>query len=211
MLNNTSRALKGGNKIGKGLLIVVVGSSGAGKSVFIDAVAREEHKYVTSQPMIEELRKRGVEINHDTIFALSQEWYAKDPYWQIPFISTALAGKKFLIIDGSRRLPEVNRLKEIHRTIIVKIISNVEDRFARLVKRKKIGLSAVEEFKRLDNDENRIMDVERLIAMADITVANKFSERRHQNRGKHFGCVLKLLPSFLPRPFVIFLLRISVF
>lgn len=194
----------------KGLLIFVVGSSGAGKSVFIDAATQEDHKYVTSRPMIEELRKRGVEINHDTIFALSQEWYGQNPYWQVPFILKALEGKKFLIIDGSRRAPEVSRLRETHRTIIVKIVSNAKDRFAWLVKRKKIGLSTVEEFKRLEDDETKIMDIEILVEMADITVANKFSETRHQNRGKRFGRMLKLLPSFLPRPFLIFLLRISV-
>ena len=210
MLSSTNRTLKGGNKMRKELLIIVVGSSGAGKSVFIDAAVQEDHRYVTSQPMIEELRKRGVEVNHDTIFALSQEWYGKDPYWQVPFILKALEGKRFLIVDGSRRAPEVGRLEEMRRIIVVRIVSNAEDRFAWLAKRKKIGLSTIEEFKRLENDENKIMDVEKLAKMADITVTNKFSETRHQKRGKHFGCILKLLPVFLPRPLMIFLLRISV-
>lgn len=194
----------------KELLIIVVGPSGAGKSIFIEAGIPESYRYVTSQPMMDELRRRGIEINHDTIFALSQEWYAKDPYWQAPLILTALKGKKFLIVDGPRRALEIKRLKELCRTIIVKIVSNPENRFKWLKERKKIGLRTLEEFKRLERDETKKMDIEELTEMADITVINNLSKKRHQKRGKRFGLMLKLLPSFLPRPFLSFLLKISV-
>lgn len=157
----------------------------------------KDYVYVTSQPMIHELNRRGLPVNHDTIFELSQEWYAKDPFWQIGLIRKALENKDFLVVDGARRLPEVRKLKELFQTIIIGIVSSPEVRFERLEKRAKISLNAKDEFFRLERDEEEAMDVKTLVEMADFIIQNnvssKVSLQNLQEKGLLLGFFLKRL------------------
>jgi len=87
----------------KKVVVLAVGPSGTGKSTFVNALGLSDYIYVGSRAMEDELKGRGLPVNHDTIFELSQEWYAKNPFWQIQLIQKALKGEPFLIIDGARR------------------------------------------------------------------------------------------------------------
>jgi dephospho-CoA kinase len=180
----------------KKVVVVIVGPSGAGKSTFIDAMDSLDYVYVTSQPMVDELNRRGLPVNHDTIFELSQEWYVEDPFWQVRLIQKVLKGKDFLIVDGSRRLPEVRRLKELFQTIIIAIVSPPEVRFERLKKRTKIFLDTVDEFIKLECDEQTTMDVKALVKIADFVVqndvSNKVSLQKLREEGRLLGLFLKV-------------------
>lgn len=177
----------------KKVVIVVVGPSGAGKSTFIDAMESPDEVYVTSQPMVNELNRRGSPVNHDTIFELSQEWYAKDPFWQVQQIQDVMKKKDFLIIDGSRRLHEITKLREIFRTIVIAIVSSSKTRYARLKMRAKISLGTADEFNRLEHDEQKTMDVKDLVETADFIIQNdalsESSLQKLQEEGR-FLCLL---------------------
>jgi len=192
-------------------LIVVIGPSGAGKSTFIKAMGfPPDSCYVTSQPMIEGLTKCGQPVNHDTIFALSEKWYVHDPYWQVPLILKALEGRRFLVVDGPRRLPEVRRLLEFRSAILVKILSSSQSRFSWLRQRKKISTRTLQEFDRLGQDEWQKMDLGQIMNLrANVTVVNSGTENQHKARGKRFGIALRLF-SFLPRPILATVLRLAV-
>lgn len=179
----------------KKVVVVIVGPSGAGKSTFIDVMGLPEYVYATSYPMVYELNRRGFPVNHDTIFELSQEWYVKDPFWQIWLIQKALKNKDFLIIDGPRRLPEVRKLKEFFQTIIIAIVSPPEARYGRLKKRLKISFGSTDEFARLECDEQTTMDVKALVKMADFVIQNNVSSKaslqKLQEEGRFLGFLLR--------------------
>lgn len=179
----------------KKVVIVTVGPSGAGKSTFIDAMGLPDYVYVTSWPMVHELNRRKLPVNHDTIFRLSQEWYAKDPFWQIRLIQKAMKNKDFLIVDGPRRLPEVRKLKELFQTIIIAIVSPPEARYGRLKKRLEISFDSADEFTRLERDEQKTMDVKALVEMADFVIQNDASSevslQKLQEEGRFLGFLLR--------------------
>ena len=153
-----------------------------------------DYIYVGSRAMEDELKSRGLPVNHDTIFELSQEWYAKDPFWQVRPIQKALKDKDFLIIDGPRRWPEVKKLKELFQVIIIAIVSPSEVRFERLRKRTKIALSTTDEFARLERDEEE-MGVRTLVEMADFVIQNDISNnaslQKLQEESRLLGFLLK--------------------
>ena len=177
----------------KKVVVVVVGPSGAGKSTFIDAIGLPDDVYVTSQPMVHELNRRGLPVNHDTIFELSQEWYAEDPFWQVKQVQDVIEEKDFLIIDGSRRLHEITRLREIFRTTVIAIVSSSETRYARLKKRAKISLSTADEFNRLERDEQKTMDVKAIVETADFIIQNDTSSEVSLQKLQEEGRLLSLL------------------
>ena len=198
------------------MIIVVVGPSGVGKSTFIKAMdlPSEDYVYGTCQPMIEELIRRGVTVTHDTIFALSEEWCSQDPYWQITRILAAKEGKRFLVVDGPRRLQEMVRLRTLSvRILVVKITSEPATRFQRLKERKRVSLTTLDEFQRLETDELSRMGLGAILnGPVDIVVRNSVSVsiRELETKGRRFGWLVKILPSCLPKFVWVFLLRVSV-
>lgn len=180
----------------KKVAIVIVGPSGSGKSTFIDAVGLPGYVYIASQHMVHELNRRKSLVNHDTIFKLSQKWYAKDPFWQVRLIQNALGNKDFIIVDGPRRLPEVRKLKELFQTIIIAIVSPPKVRLERLKKRGKIFIDTVDEFTRIERDEQATMDIKTLVKMADFVIQNdasdKISLQKLREEGRFLGFLLRV-------------------
>lgn len=178
-------------------IIIVVGFSGSGKSTFINAMNLPSNNvYITSQPMISKLKKNKLAINHDTIFKLSQELYCKDPFWQVKLIEKTLKDKPFIIIDGPRRILEVEKIKKIFKNVIViAIASSAKIRFNRLKKRKKIRSKNKKDFARLEDDEKAKMKTESLIKKADFIIqndaSNKISLQELQEKAKLIGLILK--------------------
>lgn len=193
------------------LVLVVVGPSGAGKTTFIEALAVPDGShYVTSQPMVDDLKRRGLPVDHDTIFALSQEWYVQDQYWQVPLIARALEGRTFVVVDGPRRLPEVLRLKEMGlKVIVVSVTSPPANRFGRLKKRRKITLQTLAEFDRLETDEAQTMDVGELVNLAEVVVRNVGGEADHRQKGRLVGKIIRY-GNFLPKTLLVMTLRAAV-
>jgi len=179
----------------KKVIIAIVGPSGAGKSTFIESMALPDYVYDGGQPLKDELNRRGLPVNHDTIFELSQQWYGENPFWQVPLMCKAIEGRPFLIIDGARRLPEVKKLKELFRIIIIAIVSTPEVRFERLKKRAEIFLNTKDEFARVEHDEMKVMDAKTLVKMADFViqndVSNEASLQNLQEKSRLLGFLLK--------------------
>lgn len=176
-------------------LLVVVGESGAGKSTFIEAMELEPYHCTLSRPMLEELQRKGIEITHDNIHALSREWYRKDRYWQVAYVLEQLNGKNFLILDGLRYAFELKRLRYLFfNVVVVKIVSTSEARYIRLCERRKVRLNhGLEEFKRLERDELEDMDVSTLMNKADIAIENTGSLEELKEKAKRTGNLFRLI------------------
>jgi len=158
---------------GKGIpiLVILVGESGAGKTTFTKMMDCAGNWFESSRAMAEALRLKGEPVNHDTVHSFANKAYGENPCWQVPKILDALNKKKFLILDGPRRIEEVRALLKTHpRTLVIRILtSQDETRFGRLCQRDKINL---EGFKRVVKDESAETDLRQLLALADLTITN---------------------------------------
>jgi len=152
------------------LLMILVGESGAGKSTFCDFLNRPEEYYCSSKAIEKEIVKMGQSINHDTIHAYANQAYVKNPEWQVPSILRSMTGRRYLILDGPRRLAEVKALKRDHsNTLIIRLIASEKERYKRLQIRD--GIDA-EDFKRVIYDESIETELGQILAMADCNIDN---------------------------------------
>ena len=161
----------GDNNKGIPILVILAGESGAGKTTFVRMMDCSENWFESSRVMAEALRQRGEPVNHDTIHSFANKAYGENPCWQVPKILGAIDGKKFLILDGPRRIEEVRTLLKAHpRTLVIRILtSRDETRFVRLGLRDGIG---PEEFRRVIKDETMETDLRQILALADLTITN---------------------------------------
>lgn len=154
----------------KPILFIIIGESGAGKTTFVKCMKCEENWYESSFAIVKELKKQNKEINHDSIHELATIKYKEDPYWQVPKIIRELNKKRFLILDGPRRLKEIERLIELSpRTLILKISTSESKRLNNLKSRDKINLI---EYERVINDEKKQTDLEKIMDFAHLEIMN---------------------------------------
>ena len=152
------------------LLMILVGESGAGKSAFCEFVDRPEGYFCSSEAIERKLEEDGQPINHDTIHAFATEAYGENPEWQVPNILGKLAMRRYLILDGPRRLAEVEALKRNHQnTLIVRLTAPEEDRYQRLQRRDGVDADA---FERIIHDERSETELGQILAMADQVIDN---------------------------------------
>ena len=169
------------------MLIILVGHSGAGKSTFVKAMDCPDHYYEISGPIKKELRDKDLPVNHDTIQPIQHQRYTINPFWQIPFITEAMKGKSFLIIDGPRSLSEVLRLMELYPdSLIIKIETKPSVRNQRLRTRDGTNNDA---FNRIEHDEKEITNLEQILKLAEITIENNGYLERLQEIARKF-CLL---------------------
>lgn len=170
LAHQVRKKLDNSNK-GIPILVILVGESGVGKTTFARMMDCSENWFESSRAMAEALRQRGEPVNHDTIHSFANKAYGENPCWQVPKILDALDRKKFLILDGPRRIEEVRALLKIHpRTLVIRILtSRDETRFGRLGPRDRINL---ESFRRVVKDEAAETDLHQLLALADLTITN---------------------------------------
>ena len=170
------------------MLIILVGESGVGKSTFAKAMNCPDNWYVSSKPMAEILRQKGIKVTHDSIHAIAKEMYAKNPYWQVPYILSELKEKKFLVLDGPRQFSEVQRLIELcPNTLIVRIKSSLLNRYNRLQNRDKISFK---DFQKIQKDEAQETGLEKILELADILVENNGSLTKFKEVARKVGLLL---------------------
>jgi len=160
------------------MLVIIIGRSGAGKTTFIEAMNCPQNHFSLSAAVEKQLVESGLPVNHDTLQPILHKLYTANHYWQIPAILEALDAKKFLVIDGPRSLPEVERLRELcPNSIIIKIEAGPSARNERLGHRDQTDAEA---FARIEYDESCVTGLEKIMTMADVTIENNGSLERLQ-------------------------------
>ena len=166
------------------MLIIVVGKSGAGKSEFIRAMNCPDKRYSSSGLIKEEVKRRGMDVNHDTCQIVADDLYRRNIYWQIPFILHQVEKNDFLLLDGARKIAEVRRLMELcPKTFVLAIEAIAPIRFKRL--RLRDGISEID-FDRMEQDETEKTDILQLLEMADAVIKNNNSAKDLQRKAVKF-------------------------
>jgi dephospho-CoA kinase len=152
-------------------IIILIGESGAGKSTFAKALGIPASWFVSSDLIIKEIKARDLPVNHDTIHETAKRRYGEDPYWQIPYMISVLEKTGMLLLDGPRRIDEVDELlKRYPQSIIIGVFASTKERRKRLGKRDGADEEA---FKRIILDEQLETNLgDRLLSMAHITIRN---------------------------------------
>ncbi len=178
------------------LLEIIVGRSGAGKSTFVEAMGiSDEYHCVLSQPMVDEVRRRGQPVDHDHIHSLAKEWYADNKWWQLEYLLKWAKDKPLVLVDGLRYAFELAKLRELFPKdlLVIKINAMPEERFNRLKVRGKIPLTTQEEFNQLEHDESVDMGVEEILSAADLVIENSGTVGELRDKAVRFGSLLKRL------------------
>ena len=171
--------------IEKGMLIVVVGKSGAGKSELIKAMNCPAYK--SSDRIKEEVRRRGMLVSHESCQVVADDLYGKDPYWQVPFILNSVNGS--LVLDGVRKGGEVQRLFEVcPRSFVLAVEASPDIRFERLQLRDGITKA---QFEQIEKDESERTDLPQLLGMGEIVVRNEGSIERLGKKAEEIALLIK--------------------
>lgn len=170
------------------MLVILVGKSGAGKSEFIKVSGRTEEWYKSSGPIKDEVRRRGLTVNHKSCQLVADELYGQDVCWQVPFILKRLEERGNLLLDGARTAGEVERLLELCPQSYILAIDALSDvRFERL--RQRDGITR-EQFKQIERDEATKTGLLKLLEMADAVIVNNGSVEALKRKANRFVAFL---------------------
>ena len=172
-------------------LVVLAGESGSGKSTLIDLLRLPDNKVFTeSYAIIEEVKRRGQPVNHDTIYAVAKEFYEKNPLWQVPNIMAQLALQGCLVWDGPRRVQGVMEIQRQNvNTTIVRVSASQDIRQSRLAER---DGNDEDSFLRIVRDESEGTGLLQILDLANITIHNNRDIRQLEISARAIRGLLKL-------------------
>lgn len=171
-------------------VIAIVGKIGAGKDEAAEYLSKKLNwpVFKVSQPLKDELKRQGKEINRENLAKLGTEWSKKkgDDYL------ARLALKQYkgnLIICGPRQLGQIDFLRQNSNLTILAISARDSIRFKRVIKRnsvreaKNLQKFIEEEIKNDASDgANQII---KCIDLADLTINNNGSlDKLHRSLDK---------------------------
>lgn len=166
----------------KPILITLVGESGAGKSTLCKFIDYPDIWYSSSGTIVKKLNEQNIPITHDSIHKFANQAYSENPEWQVSNILADMVEKRILILDGPRRIKEVQALrKEDINMVIIRITTNEEERFRRLQFRDGINRTG---FEKVLRDESSETELGQLLSMSNVTIENNGSLQDIQERAK---------------------------
>lgn len=173
----------------KPTLITLVGESGAGKSTLCKFIDIPDIWYSSSGTIVKRLNQKGIPISHDSIHKFANQAYSENPEWQVPDILASMLEKRILILDGPRRIKEVQALrKEDINMVVIRITASQEERFKRLQSRDGIDRN---DFKRVLRDESQETELGQLLSMSDVVFENNGSLQDIQTRAQEIRNFIK--------------------
>lgn len=163
-------------------IIGITGTLGAGKGTIVEYLVKNKgfQHYSVRQYLIEEIEKRGLPVNRDSMTSIANELRAANtPYYIVAELyKQALKSGKDAVIESIRTPGEVKFLQKQGNFILIAVDADPKTRFDRI----KIRKSATDQidFETFLANEKREMTTEdpnkqnlqKCIQMADITLHN---------------------------------------
>lgn len=183
--------------------LIIIGKKGSGKSVFCDELRKHALVYEMGEIVKEIMKERNIEITNENLRAFmieerkkhGQEIFAK---YTVKKIESDLKNlkklnmdknrqKNFIVISGVRSLQELTYFrKKIKNMLIIKIWANDEERFKRMMKRKKEGEPKnYEEFLKQEEKEKEV-GIEEVLKAAELVIENNGSLKDFKRKIKTF-------------------------
>ena len=167
------------------IIIGITGTIGAGKGTLVEYLLREKNfvHYSVRGVLIEEITKRNLPTNRDTMVSVANELRKKNsPSYIIDrlFEQAKLSGKN-AVIESIRSVGEVESLRKQKGFLLLAVDADPKIRYERIVKRKSETdhvsyneFIANEQREMTATDPNK-QNLNQCIAMADYTLCNNLS------------------------------------
>ncbi len=163
------------------MIIGITGTLGAGKTETAKILSKYNFKHLSVRGfLIEELKKRGMEINRDNMVIVANELREKysPSYIVEKLYEIAKESEGNFVIESIRTLGEVSSLKEKGDFYLIAVDANIQKRYERVVLRK--SESDRVSFEKFKQDEEREMwsndinkqNLKGCIAEADVRIIN---------------------------------------
>jgi len=150
----------------------------------------ENCQYEVTGKVKQELKEKGLPINHNTIQPIMHRWYENNPYWQIPNILRELKKKGLLIVNGCRSFLEVKKLKNLcPLVLIIEIRAKASIRQRRL--RLRDGTTPLE-FRKIENDEMKVTPLRKILKgeLVDVVIMNNGSFDSFKAKAKKIALLI---------------------
>lgn len=164
------------------LIIGITGTIGAGKGTIVDYLVNKKGfvHYSVRALLTEEINRRGLELNRDSMVAVANEIRAANtPSYIIESLyDEALAAGHDCIIESLRSPGEVEALREKEHFYLLAIDAKPEIRFERITRRKNetdhISYETFldNETREMESDDPNKQNILKCISMADRTINN---------------------------------------
>ncbi len=173
-------------------IIGITGTLGAGKGVVVDYLAKQYGftHYSAREFLAEEVRRRGLEVNRDTLVAVGNELRAiHHPGYVIEqLFNEAFQAGKDAVIESIRTVGEIEVLRKYPAFLLLAIDAEPHIRYER-IRRRASSTDAIS-FERFCDDEQREMvsddpnkqHIAECIKRADVKIVNNgtLDDLRHQ-------------------------------
>ena len=120
-------------------IIGITGTIGAGKGTIVDYLVKEKGyvHYSVREFLAEEVKKRGLEVNRDTLTEVGNDLRAKHTpsYIATQLYERAFATGKNAIIESVRAMGEVNALRSKGNFYLFAVDADREIRYQRIIER----------------------------------------------------------------------------
>ena len=162
------------------MIIGLTGENCSGKGMVADYLQKKSfYFYSLSDVIREELTSKGTEITRDALIKEGNNLRQKYGSSVLAVKTTAkLQTDKNYIIDSIRNPAEVNELKKLTRFVLLKILSDPENRFERMKERNREGdPKTLKEFLRVEeleasNQNSAKQQLTACMKLADKTIVN---------------------------------------
>lgn len=162
------------------MIIGLTGENCSGKGMVADYLQKKSfYFYSLSDVIREELTSKGTEITRDALIEEGNNLRQKYGSSVLAVKTTAkLQTDKNYIIDSIRNPAEVNELKKLTRFVLLKILSDPENRFERMKERNREGdPKTLKEFLRVEeleasNQNSAKQQLTACMKLADKTIVN---------------------------------------
>jgi len=175
------------------MIIGITGTLGAGKGTVVGFLKERGFRHFSVRDfLIEEIKKRGLEVNRDSMVLVANDLREKNgsAYIVEELYRRAIKEDGDVVIESVRCVGEVEALKNKDEFVLWAVDADVESRYARIVERggstDKVSFQefVLQEEREMKNKDSNKQNLKDCIDMADVSIRNDWTVE--ELRGKVF-------------------------